>query len=145
MDPHATATNRLLLKTLSAWGAASTVTGAAVWWRAGDDATRRAFGRQTVAWGVVDLAIAGVGFWRSRRGSDPTATALRRTLGVNAALDVGYVGGGWWLLRNADRVHHRLPRYPASSARGDGAAIIVQGSFLLALDSGFLAMASRTQ
>jgi hypothetical protein len=136
--------NRRLLTTLATWGAASTAVGTGLWLRAGDDPRARAFGRQTAAWGAVDLAIAGIGFWRARAGAEPTPVALRRTLGINAVLDVGYISGGWWLRRNAERVQDRLPRYSAASARGDGAAVMVQGGFLLALDTGFAVLAGRS-
>lgn len=136
--------NRQLLTTLATWGAASTAIGTGLWLWARDDPQARAFGRQTAAWGAIDLAIAGIGFWRARAGGEPTPAALRRTLGINAVLDVGYVGGGWWLRRNAERVQNRLPRYSAASARGDGAAVMVQGGFLLVLDTGFAVLAGRS-
>ena len=73
-------------------------------------------------WGVVDGAIAYVGS-RRRAAKGPTDRArLRRVLLVNAALDVGYLAAGAWLVRDG--------RW-----RGDGAAVLVQGAFLLVLDS----------
>lgn len=142
--PNTVDVNRRLLTTLATWGAASAAVGTGMWVRAGDDQWARAFGRQTAAWGAIDVAIAGIGFWRARAGAQPTPAALRRTLGINAVLDVGYISGGWWLRRNAQRVQDRLPRYSAESARGDGAAVMVQGSFLLVLDTGFAVLAGRS-
>ena len=65
-----------------------------------------AAGRQHLAWGGVDAALAGWG--RSRRGRtdplDPAAAetwqprALRRLLLVNVGLDLAYVGAGLTLL-----------------------------------------------
>ncbi|MEI2642486.1 MAG: hypothetical protein U0R28_11245 [Candidatus Nanopelagicales bacterium] len=110
------ATSQGLLRTLGAWSAASVLGGAALWVTGRTD-TIRQFGRQTVAWGVVDAAIAGFG--ASRPAPEPRR--LRKVLLVNCAADVGYlalgaaaVSRGW---------------------RGDGAAIMVQGAFMLALDS----------
>ena len=81
----------------------------------------RGFGRQSTAWGAVDGAIACV---RARRRTTKGSTEparLRTVLLVNVGLDVGYLVGGAWLVRDG--------RW-----RGDGAAVLVQGAFLLALD-----------
>jgi len=106
-----------LTAVLSGWAAGSVVLGAVL---AARPATR-GFGRQTAAWGAVDGVIAAVGA-RNRRRRGPTDPArLRRVLLVNAGLDVGYLAAGAALLRS-DRW------------RGDGAAVLVQGAFLLLLD-----------
>ena len=107
-----------LTRVLGRWAAASTAVGAALALRR----ATRGFGRQTVAWGVVDGAIALVGARRraSRGPTDPER--LRRVLLVNAVLDVGYLATGAWLVRDG--------RW-----RGDGAAVVVQGAFLLVLDA----------
>jgi hypothetical protein len=42
---------------------------------------------------------------------------------LNAGLDVGYLAAGAWLVRR-------------TRWRGDGLAVLVQGAFLLVLDSG---------
>lgn len=114
MDAAAVETR--LTTVLGAWAAASVVLGGVL--AAGQ--RTRGFGRQTAAWGAVDGAIAAVGV-RNRRRRGPTDPArLRRVLLVNAGLDVGYLAVGAALLRG---------RW-----RGDGAAVLVQGAFLLALD-----------
>ncbi|MCW2777870.1 MAG: hypothetical protein JWN17_1595 [Frankiales bacterium] len=105
-----------LTRVLGTWAAASVGTGALL--------ARRSpgFARQTAVWGLVDGAIAVVGaHGRARKGpTDPRR--LRRVLLVNAGLDVGYLAAGAWLVRDG--------RW-----RGDGAAVLVQGAFLLGLDS----------
>lgn len=107
-----------LTRVLGAWAAGSVVAGAAL----ARSPRTRGFGRQTAAWGAVDGAIALVGA-RKQRASGPTDPArLRRVLLVNAGLDVGYLAAGAWLVRDG--------RW-----RGDGLAVLVQGAFLLALDS----------
>ena len=107
-----------LTTVLGSWAAVSIATGVLL-------ATRpasRGFGRQCAAWGAVDGAIALVGARRRRaRGATP-APRLCRVLLVNAGLDVGYLIAGGWLVRDG--------RW-----RGDGCAVIVQGAFLLGLDS----------
>ncbi len=106
-----------LTRALSAWSAGSVLIGSAL--LRGD---HRAFGRQTLLWGAVDGAIAGVGAVRRRRGHVTDPARLRRVLLLNAGLDTGYLGIGALLLRRA--------RW-----RGDGAAVLVQGAFLLGLDT----------
>ncbi|SCX46210.1 hypothetical protein SAMN03159343_1763 [Klenkia marina] len=107
-----------LTTVLGTWAASSLALGAVLAARPG----ARGFARQTAAWGAVDGVIAAVGA-RNRRRRGPTDPArLRKVLLVNAGLDVGYLVAGAALLRS-DRW------------RGDGAAVLVQGAFLLALDS----------
>ncbi len=118
-----------LTRTLVAFGAASVV-GGGVLAAASDRPGVRAFGQQSAMWGAINLAIAGVGAWRGR--SHPTrADSLRRTLLVNAGLDVGYVAAG------AHLAHHRVTlggRWSPQAARGHGLAVVVQGAGLMALD-----------
>lgn len=107
-----------LTQVLGGWAAASVLAGAVL----ALDPRSRSFGRQTAAWGAVDGAIAYAGV-RGRRRRGPTAVRrLQRVLLLNAALDVGYVAVGARLARGG--------RW-----RGDGAAVLVQGAFLLVLDT----------
>lgn len=106
-----------LTAALGRWAAASVAAGALL----SVPSTTRGFGRQTLAWGAIDGAIAAVGA-RRRAARGPTDPArLRRVLLVNAGLDVGYLATGGWLVRDG--------RW-----RGDGVAVLVQGLFLLVLD-----------
>ena len=107
-----------LTAVLGAWACGCVALGAAL----AVDPRTRGFGRQTAAWGAVDGAIAWAGA-RRRGVRGPTQPGrLRRVLLVNAALDVGYLLAGLWMLRDG--------RW-----RGDGAAVLVQGGFLLGLDT----------
>ena len=118
MSPGSSGVEERLTRVLTAWAAGSVASGALL----SLSPRTRGFGRQTLAWGAVDGAIALVGT-RNRRRRGPTAPErLRRVLLVNAALDLGYLGAAVWLLRDG--------RW-----RGDGAAVAVQGAFLLVLDS----------
>lgn len=106
---------QVLTRVLGGWAAGSLAAGALLAGRS------PGFARQTAAWGAVDGAIVLVGARRrSSRGPTPVRR-LRQVLLVNAGLDVGYVAAGVWLLRDG--------RW-----RGDGAAVVVQGAFLLGLD-----------
>jgi hypothetical protein len=113
------ATPRDLMVTFSAWSAASLVGGGALW-AAGPTPVARAFGRQTFAWGVINAAIAGV----SARRPQPDPGRLRTILLVNCAADLGYMAVGAWVLSK-------------EKYRGDGAAVILQGAYLLAQDAHF--------
>jgi hypothetical protein len=132
---------RQLSTLLGVWAAGSVVKGGAIallakrtrheqWMR---------FGRQTAMWGAVDGLIAGGGaLARSRRGAlkrkevRAQADRLRTLLLVNAAADVLYVAGGLVIAArgSGDRTTFRL-------GRGDGLAIVIQGAFLLALDTAY--------
>ena len=137
---------RQLTTALAAWGAGSVLVGGLLWASDGGD-RRVAFGRQTAAWGAIDLAIAGLGLVRARRRhgdpDDAERRRLRRALVINSVLDVGYVATGVALMTHADRIAVSFParrsgrRYRADELRGDGAAVITQGAFLLLLDTTF--------
>ena len=129
-----------LTTSLGAWAGASIATGAAAWTigRSTGRPALEAFGRQTFLWGAIDGAIAGAGALRGRRPRDPgteirDAQRLRRILLINAAADVAYVAAGMWLMARPE------PDKPRRLTRADGAAIVIQGGFLLALDTTFAA------
>ena len=81
-------------------------------------------------WGAINLAIAGVGTWRAR--SHPAhSDSLRRTLLVNAGLDVGYIAAGGHIAYYQVTFDGRLS---PEAARGHGLAVMVQGAGLMGLD-----------
>ena len=107
-----------LTRVLGTWAAGSVALGALL----SASPRTRGFGRQTAAWGAIDGAIAYAGA-RGRRAKGPTDPGrLRTVLLVNAGLDVGYLAAGAWVVRDG--------RW-----RGDGLAVLVQGAFLLVLDT----------
>ena len=131
-----------LTTTLTGWGVTSAAVGSALWlagWRTGRTDLLR-FGRQTALWGATDVAIAMAGARDRRRrgeldqvGIDRKARTLQITLIVNGLADVAYVAGG-------ARVWARTtPSHPTywGMGRGDAAAIVIQGAFLLVLDAAF--------
>lgn len=107
-----------LTRVLGGWAAGSVAVGGLL----SLSPRTRGFGRQTAAWGAVDGAIAYAGVrGRARKGpTDPRR--LRTVLLVNAGLDVGYLALGE-RMRRTERWH------------GDGLAVLVQGAFLLLLDT----------
>jgi len=129
-----------LTRILGVWAAASVVLGSSTWLvgrKIGSEALS-GFGRQTAMWGVIDAAIAGAGELSRRRRAPQTIeqhaqarTRLRRILTINAVADVAYIAGGIAVMkRDSQGKARRL-------TSGDGAAIVVQGAFLLALDTTF--------
>jgi hypothetical protein len=103
----------------------------------------RAAGLQNLAWGAVDGVIALVAlvatnnlkgqqnsaaYWADERGTS------RRIFAINAGLDVLYVATGALLLALGK----------TEALRGTGAAVLVQGGFLLSFDTaGVFVMAPR--
>jgi hypothetical protein len=127
-----------LARRLLAWGFASIAGGAAlaVVGQAADRPVLRAFGSQTIGWGVIDAGLALGGRARAARRlatpGDPgdaarEAVRARRLLQLNAILDAGYVVVGMAVAAGRGRTD------PA--ARGHGRAAVVQGAFLLAFDA----------
>lgn len=123
-----------LTRSLAGWAVASMAVGGALALvargREGGSTERIAgFARQNLAWGAIDLAIAGAGL-RSEQQPVPdpadAARSLRRLLLVNSALDVGYVAAGLALVR--------VRRVRGRDSVGDGLAVVLQGGFLLVLD-----------
>ena len=134
---HAAQVEERLQTALAAWAALSVAGGTGLWWTGwrSERPALAAFGRQNVMWGIVDGVIAAVGFARRSHAADPKrARDLRRLLLGNAALDVGYIAAGAAAIASRDRLAE-WPRYSEAAALGDGTAIIVQGTFLFALDS----------
>jgi hypothetical protein len=125
-------TRRVFLSSLLVWGGANVAAGipiAAV----SRDAFGQWFGVQTLAWGAVNSAIAVVGLATSgsvRRDLDTLGAVeaerrrMQRFLWINAALDVVYVTAGALLYGLAED----------RGARGNGAAILGQGLFLVGFD-----------
>jgi hypothetical protein len=118
-----------LTRTLTVLGASSVVVGGVLALGSSSPGPR-AFGQQSAAWGAINLGIAGFGAWRSR-ARPAEAASLRRTLLVNAGLDVVYVAAG------AHVAHHPTTfggRVRGDAAHGHGLAVVGQGLALLALD-----------
>ncbi len=124
------ATKRAAMHTLQAWGAANIVVGAAL--VGSRHAVLRQIGIQAIAWGAIDgaLGLNGArGADQEERDGRPAHEIARRDcviLAINTLLDVGYIAGGAWALRSAKGRADRA---------GIGIGIIIQGLFLLKLDT----------
>jgi hypothetical protein len=126
-------------RALLAWGVGSIAAGLA-----GVPSRNRVVrhaGLQSIAWGAIDAALGLC----SRRGASrqiaagaaDAATHARRFRAivlVNTVLDVGYLAGGWALVRSA--------RGRADRA-GAGLGIMAQGLFLLLFDAALTWLSGR--
>lgn len=123
------------------WAVASVVTGSALLallaYRRTKAPLLQHFAIQTLAWGVVDLAIV----WWAQRGLGlrdfERAVGLEHFLWLNVGLDVGYVGVGVTLALAGWVVGRR------AGAVGAGLGVVTQGLALLVLDAVFLAHLAR--
>lgn len=126
-----------LLGALAGWAGTSVLVGAglAVAGRRSGRPALAGFGLQSAVWGVVDAAIATPGLVKRRRGGEPTdPRRLRRLLLVNVGADVGYVALGALLLARPAAAARLRTSTPAA-LRGHGAAVVVQGGYLLLADA----------
>ncbi|MEJ5250021.1 MAG: hypothetical protein WHS90_19775 [Caldilinea sp.] len=118
---------------LLAWGLFNVIIGALL--QGTSSPFWRAFGQQSIGWGVINTALAIFGRHGLRRKlarGYPTEEAqrdahnLRRILWINTGLDVLYVAGGWQLARSRGGVD--------AKACGHGVGVVVQGAFLFVFD-----------
>ncbi|GEM_PF-158218 len=106
------------------------------------------FHQMNVLWNVVNLGIAGFGYFGAvgsplDLGLEQTVKEYRsfgRVLGINAALDVGYVMAGFFLKNRGKKTDTTGSR--SERLIGYGNSLILQGSFLFVFD---VALASINQ
>ena len=124
---------------LLAWGLASVAAGLPAL-RSRSPLVRHA-GMQAIGWGAID-AVLGLFGQRGARakirsGADDAAHQARRfrlIVLANAFLDVGYIAGGWALVRGARGRSDRV---------GAGLGIMAQGLFLLIFDGALAWLTGR--
>lgn len=128
-----------VLGVLWAWGLGSVAAGLPA--LLSRNQVARQAGIQAIAWGAIDAALAWFGRRDARKKISASATdgprqarRFRTILLINAGLDVGYVAGGWALLRRARGRDERA---------GMGIGIIIQGLFLLVFDSALAWLVGR--
>lgn len=110
------------------------VSGAMIGFSSGPE---RYFHEMNIYWNVVNIGLAGLGILGSRKQKDrnllETINAQHSTEKIyllNAGLDVGYIFGGLYLTELAHRTPAQFDRFT-----GFGQSIILQGGFLLVLDT----------
>lgn len=96
----------------------------------------KAFHQMNIYWNTVNLAIAGFGyyaamnevpsseFWETMKAQN----SIEKILLVNAALDLGYMAGGLYLLERGRRLDK-------DQFKGFGKSVILQGAFLMSFDA----------
>ena len=126
--------NRKGMTVLASWSIANIV------WSASQlsqsNTLKQSYHQMNLGWNAVNLVIAGFGlyqaynpelslsFWQSL---DEQAK-IKRILAVNAALDLAYIAGGFYLKEYA-KSSSNFNRY-----EGFGRAVIVNGAFLFGFD-----------
>jgi hypothetical protein len=94
-------------------------------------------------WGFINAILAAVGILRTHPGAPPAGFTAAEALHyqqqlvlifqVNAALDIGYLLVGWWLVARATRPS--LNPIAPPRLLGYGRSVWVQGGFLLVFDA----------
>ncbi|MFZ9045671.1 MAG: DUF6992 family protein [Cyclobacteriaceae bacterium] len=98
--------------------------------------SNRYFNQMNGFWNSVNMAIAVGGYFTSK-ASDPLTigtvlmeqSSMEKILLFNAALDIGYMVGGVYLIERSKNISENAKRL-----KGFGQSIILQGGFLLAFD-----------
>lgn len=135
--------NRNGMKLLGGWAAGNIVVGGIGMTQS--RGSTRYFHEMNLAWNGVNLAIAGLGYFGSKK--DPAAFSIKETLReyrsfenillFNAGLDVGYMATGVYLWE-------RGIRKESDRLKGYGQSLILQGGFLFTFDL-IMFLASRKQ
>ena len=102
-----------------------------------DESTKH-FHEMNVMWNTVNLGLAVPGYLKAKRGGkeltlEEMIKEQKKTetiFLVNDILDLGYIATGIWMKNEAVNQADRAEMY-----RGYGNSLILQGSFLLALDA----------
>jgi hypothetical protein len=102
------------------------------------NAENKAFHQMNAGWNLVNLAIAGFGYYSSQQSVPTDLTAwvlleknygLQKTFLFNAGLDIGYMAGGALLMERSKNTIKNPERL-----RGFGKSVILQGGFLFVFD-----------
>jgi len=122
---------RGLMTVLAGWSLGSVAAGTVM--ATSEDRGVRFAGVQNLAWGAIDGAIAAYALATAEPEKPGARQSLARLFWINAALDVAYLATGIVLAATQDDA--RLT--------GSGAAIAIQGGFLLAFDTAGALVVSR--
>ena len=135
------AVERAHLLRLLVWAGTSVIVGTAVYAvlairRMGSPLLRH-FAVQTLAWGLVNMAIGGASLAGLAERDFASATRLDRTLWLSAGFDIGIVLVGVTLAASGWLLARRL------AVVGAGIGVLVQGAGLLVLHVTFIAITTR--
>ena len=128
--------NGKAMTVLGSWAILNMAVNTPLMLREGENSTRY-FYQMNAAWNVINVAIAGFGYYGSINPevglslyqSLQEQAAIERILLFNAGLDVGYMATGLWMMEKSkthEKHAHRL--------KGYGQSLILQGGFLFVFD-----------
>lgn len=131
---------------LGTWGLGNTLLGSINLLNHTGSAENKAFHQMNLGWGVINTAIAGLGYLGSRNAALPAAGIetweaqhkIQQTFAVNAALDLAYMGFGLYLIERGKNEPENGYR-----SQGFGKSIIMQGAFLGVFDVAMYAIQKR--
>jgi hypothetical protein len=128
--------NKIGMLTLGGWALGNMGTAAFAIGKA--SGSNKHFHQMNLYWNVVNLALAGFGYYGAVSGNAHTYDlfnsvkeqySMEKILLFNAGLDVGYMLGGLYLMERAKNNLHRQEMF-----KGFGQSIIMQGGFLFLFD-----------
>lgn len=128
--------NATAMLTLGGWAISNIAVNTAFYAGAKED-EHKYFYQMNAAWNVINLAIAGFGYYGSTNpdgglslyASLQEQAAIEKILLFNAGLDVAYIMTGFYLIersKNSAKYSNQL--------KGYGKSLILQGGFLFAFD-----------
>lgn len=131
------------MKVLGGWAAGNIIAGGVGMARS--EGSTRYFHQMNIAWNGVNLAIAGLGYFGSKKSASSFTLketirefhSFEKILLFNGGLDVGYIATGAYLWE-------RGLRKDSDRLKGYGQSLILQGGFLLTFDL-IMYFASRKQ
>ncbi len=120
---------------LGAWAAGNILAGAV-----GSSQTSgqtKYFHQMNMGWGIINLSLAGVGLYGALHGNNALSLSaslqaqgkLEKIFLFNAALDIAYITGGFYLQERSRRAVN------PDRLKGFGKSIVLQGAFLLLFDA----------
>lgn len=132
-------TNTKGLTVLGTWAAGNLAFGTVMMTQT--EGENRYFHQMNAAWGGINLAIAGFGYYNAITGDASSLSLLetiteqhniQKTLMLNIGLDAAYMLGGAYMIGRSKTTLDNPERLS-----GFGKSIIMQGAFLFAFDIGF--------
>jgi hypothetical protein len=135
LDQRRNSINAAGMLTLGSWAVTNIGLNTALYFTTADDI--RYFYQMNALWNVVNLGIAGLGYFGSLR-AEPSEDlfsavdaqyALEKALLFNAGLDTAYMMTGLFLMEHAKNSTANKAMF-----RGYGQSLLLQGGFLLVFD-----------
>lgn len=131
---------------LGSWGIGNALIGGVSLINHQGSVENMAFHQMNVGWGVINTAISGLGYIKTRNSEIPengiktweAQQKIQQTFAVNAALDAAYIGFGMYLTEKGKNDTEKGFR-----SQGFGKSIIMQGAFLGIFDIAMYAIQKK--